>query len=115
MNKRLALPDGKSVDIERLMDFYNNPQKYMSYKKLVKEASIDIRPPKSPFMRTAFGGEPVSIPELGGNYYIFKINGADIHKDVSALYLHISAILLAGYGKTPDEFIRDWETAHPDD
>lgn len=89
-------------------DFVFEPQKFMSYEKMVKLAIKDTRPFR-PMLMTAM---VMYKSDIAGRVTIFKIDGAKIRKKLSDRYVMISPITLEAYGKTPEEFLEDWNKAH---
>lgn len=92
-------------------DFLYNPQNYLPYKKFVKLAIKDYRPQSlvSGLYQMTVVGFPCSSPN---DVMVFKIDGAEIHKNLSYGYLFVSPTHLSAYGKTAEEFYSDWKDCH---
>lgn len=90
------------------MQIAMNPQKFISYERLVKKCIKDTRP-YNPIMFTAVVPYPNSQKGL---ITIFKIDGAYIHKKAAHTYILLAPSMLEAYGKTPKQFLEDWERCH---
>ena len=98
-------------NINIVSDFVFNPQKYISYNKLVNVAIKDYRPASMVGGLMSYAVQPYPSERLG-QAIIFKEDGAKVHKKLSDSYIMVAPTMLQAYNKSASEFWDDWNNQH---
>lgn len=92
---------------EKVMDFYLNPQNYMSYDQLVSSVTIGLRDPS-----TMDVGDMTTNRTILQQMFIFVIKGEKVHPLLQTCEIPVVDSMLSQYGKTEAKFRADWAKKH---
>lgn len=93
--------------IEKVTDFYLNPQNYMSYDQLVSSVTIGLRDPS-----TMGVGDMTMNRTILQQMFILVVKGANVHPSLQMYDIPVVDSMLSQYGKTEAEFRADWAKKH---